>query len=76
MRYIKYRMERWKHFAVQLGDQIDRVRPSKLYNNICTEDDEDLCDDEGSDLKILYLFENLNKQARGWRIILSVSRKS
>ena len=50
-------------FVVQLGDQIDRVRPSKLFNSLCTEDDEELYEDEGSDLKIIYLFENLNKQA-------------
>lgn len=51
-------------FVVQLGDQIDRVRPSKLFNSLCTEDDEDLFEDEGSDLKIIYLFEKLNLQAQ------------
>jgi hypothetical protein len=50
-------------FVVQLGDQIDRVRPSKLFNSLCTEDDDELYEDEGSDLKIIYLFEHLNKQA-------------
>jgi hypothetical protein len=50
-------------FVVQLGDQIDRVRPSKLFNSLCTEEDEELYEDEGSDLKIIYLFEHLNKQA-------------
>ncbi len=50
-------------YVVQLGDQIDRVRPSKLFNSLCTEEDEELYEDEGSDLKIIYLFENLNKQA-------------
>ena len=51
-------------YVVQLGDQIDRVRPSNLHNNLCSEKDEDLCDDEGSDLKIICLFENLHKQAK------------
>ena len=51
-------------YVVQLGDQIDRVRPSKLYNNLCSEDDEDLYKDEGSDLKIISLFEKLHKEAK------------
>ena len=51
-------------YVVQLGDQIDRVRPSKLYNNLCGEEDEDLVKDEGSDLKIITLFENLHKEAK------------
>jgi hypothetical protein len=51
-------------YVVQLGDQIDRVRPNKLFNNICVEEDSELCEDEGSDLKIIYLFENLHKQAK------------
>ena len=51
-------------FVVQLGDQIDRVRPSKLFNSLCTEEDEELYEDEGSDLKIIYLFERLNAQAQ------------
>jgi len=51
-------------YVVQLGDQIDRVRPAKLYNNLCSEEDEDLVKDEGSDLKIITLFENLHKEAK------------
>jgi hypothetical protein len=51
-------------FVVQLGDQIDRVRPSKLFNDLCTEEDDELYEDEGSDLKIIYLFERLNLQAQ------------
>ncbi len=51
-------------FVVQLGDQIDRVRPSKLFNDLCTEEDDELYEDEGSDLKIIYLFERLNNQAQ------------
>ena len=49
-------------YVVQLGDQIDRVRPEKLYNNLCCEDN-DIIEDEGSDLKIICLFERLNNQA-------------
>ena len=49
---------------VQIGDQIDRVRPSNLVNNLCPEDDSELHSDEGSDLKIISLFYNLNKKAR------------
>jgi len=51
-------------YVVQLGDQIDRVRPSKLYNNLCSEEDSDLVKDEGSDLKIISLFEKLHKEAK------------
>ena len=51
-------------FIVQLGDQIDRVRPSKLFNSLCTEDDSELVEDEGSDLKIICLFDRLNVQAQ------------
>jgi hypothetical protein len=49
--------------VVQLGDQIDRVRPSKLVNDLCQDNDQQLNQDEGSDLKILCLFENLHEQA-------------
>jgi hypothetical protein len=49
-------------YVVQLGDQIDRVRPNKLFNDLCTEDN-NICEDEGSDLKIICLFERLNNQA-------------
>ena len=51
-------------YVVQLGDQIDRVRPNKLVNNLCIEEDEDICEDEGSDLRIISLFEKLHKQAQ------------
>jgi len=50
-------------FVVQLGDQIDRVRPSNLINNICSDDDPELYQDEGSDLKIISLFNKLHAQA-------------
>ena len=52
-----------KTVVVQLGDQIDRCRPSNWINDICSEDDEELYQDEGSDLKIICLFDNLHKQA-------------
>ena len=51
-------------FIVQLGDQIDRVRPSKLFNSLCMETETDLYEDEGSDLKIMCLFDRLNLQAQ------------
>ena len=51
-------------YVVQLGDQIDRVRPTKLFNNLCSEEDSDLVKDEGSDLKIISLFEKLHKEAK------------
>ena len=49
--------------VVQLGDQIDRVRPSKLVNDLCQANDQQLNQDEGSDLKIICLFEKLHEQA-------------
>ena len=50
--------------VVQIGDQIDRVRPSNWdNNNLCNENDSELVKDEGSDLKIFSLFENLHKKA-------------
>ena len=52
-----------KTVVVQLGDQIDRVRPANLVNSLCPEDDEDLVRDEGSDLKIMLLFSKLANQA-------------
>jgi hypothetical protein len=50
-------------WVVQLGDQIDRVRPNDLVNDLCTPRDSGLVDDEGSDLKIIWLFEKLHSQA-------------
>lgn len=55
---------RWtggKTVVVQLGDQIDRVRPTNWYNG-CV--DEHIPNDEGSDLKIINLLDNLNIKAR------------
>ena len=51
-------------YVIQLGDQIDRVRPNKLVNNLCVEEDEEIYQDEGSDLKIIRLFERLHSQAQ------------
>jgi hypothetical protein len=48
---------------IQLGDQIDRVRPSNLFNNMCPQNDPDIHEDEGSDLKIICLFNKLHAQA-------------
>ena len=52
-----------KSVVVQLGDQIDRVRPNGLINDLCPENDSELNQDEGSDLKIICLFEKLHGQA-------------
>ena len=49
--------------VVQLGDQIDRVRPGKLINDLCPSNDSEINQDEGSDLKIIYLFEKLHTEA-------------
>jgi hypothetical protein len=49
---------------VQLGDQIDRVRPNELVNDLCPENDSELIRDEGSDLKIMLLFSKLASQAQ------------
>lgn len=48
-------------YIVQLGDQIDRVRPQSWDRNNITNDD--AFDDEGSTLEIFYLFYHLNKLA-------------
>lgn len=53
-----------KKVVVQLGDQIDRVRPNELINDLCPENDTELVRDEGSDLKIMLLFSKLAGQAQ------------
>ncbi len=53
-----------KKVVVQLGDQIDRVRPNELINDLCPENDSELVHDEGSDLKIMLLFSKLAGQAQ------------
>ena len=49
-------------YVVQLGDQIDRVRPQKWDNNEITRDV--AYKDEGCTLEIFYLFYHLDKIAR------------
>ena len=49
-------------YVVQLGDQIDRVRPEKWDHNDITQDS--AYKDEGSTLEILYLFYYLNELAK------------
>ena len=48
-------------YIVQLGDQIDRVRPQSWDNNDITNDN--AFEDEGSTLEIFYLFYHLNNLA-------------
>jgi len=50
-------------YIVQLGDQIDRVRPQNWDNNEITKDT--AYKDEGSTLEIFYLFYLLDNMARG-----------
>ena len=49
-------------YVVQLGDQIDRVRPQNWDHNEITQDN--AYKDEGSTLEILYLFYYLNELAQ------------
>lgn len=49
-------------FVVQVGDQIDRCRPQSVCKLLCS-DPKATVNDEGSDLKILKLFNNLHEQA-------------
>lgn len=56
-------------YVVQVGDQIDRCRPSNWYRDICA--DNDTYQDEGSDLKIMELLDYLDEEAKkeGGRVI-------
>ena len=56
-------------YVVQVGDQIDRCRPTSWYRDICN--DKDTYQDEGSDLKIMELLDALDVKAQyqGGRII-------
>ena len=56
-------------YIVQVGDQIDRCRPTSWYRDICN--DKDTYQDEGSDLKIMELLDALDVKAQyqGGRII-------
>jgi hypothetical protein len=51
-------------FVVQLGDQIDRVRPAQTIDDLCSPQDPELVEDEGSDLKIMCLMDKLNEEAK------------
>lgn len=51
-------------YVVQLGDQIDRVRPSQTVDDLCSPKDPELIEDEGSDLKIMCLMDKLDAEAR------------
>lgn len=51
-----------KAFLIQMGDQIDRTRPENWDNNQITIDN--AYHDEGSDLKIMELFDKLGYQAQ------------
>lgn len=48
--------------VVQAGDQVDRCRPSSWYRDVCADDN--TYKDEGSDLKIMRLLDNLNLEAQ------------
>ena len=47
--------------VVQVGDQIDRCEPNNWYRDVCADDS--TYKDEGSDLKIMNLMDNLNDLA-------------
>ena len=55
--------------VVQVGDQIDRCRPNNWYRDVCADDS--TYQDEGSDLKIMNLLDNLGEKAEkvGGKII-------
>lgn len=48
--------------VVQIGDQIDRCRPESVNNLLCSDPNATI-NDEGSDLKIMNLFNDLHRQA-------------
>jgi len=50
--------------VVQVGDQVDRCRPTGGRGDMCIRDEKATIDDEHSDIKILDLFTELNKLAR------------
>lgn len=50
-------------YIIQVGDQIDRCRPNSVGNLRCT-DPQATIDDENSDVRILEIFTDLDKQAR------------
>tara|TARA_B100000795_G_scaffold239348_1_gene200957 strand:+ start:2065 stop:3366 length:1302 start_codon:yes stop_codon:yes gene_type:complete len=49
-------------YIVQVGDQLDRCRPTEWYRDVCA--DNETYKDEGSDLKIMRLLDNLHLEAQ------------
>ena len=57
-------------YVVQLGDQIDRCRPSDWKQN-CIDDLDDVVEDEGNNMMIIQIFQKLDAQAKlvGGRVL-------